>query len=103
MFQANTGEPYLQLLDSNNDGVFDLLTYYVMSAEGEMLTETHDYGMDGQPDFILNYTDNTGSVFYGDSWYEVSDLGTKQGPTVLIDGRSRALDSVLTEIGQGAY
>ena len=91
VFQAKTGVPYLQLLDSDHDGAFDLLTYSSISAEGELLVDVHDYGMDGQPDFILNYKENTASVFYENSWYEVIGMSTGQRPTVTIHGTSRQL------------
>ncbi len=47
IFQANTGQPYLTLGDT--DGVFDMLTYSSLSADGELLDDVEDYGMDGQP------------------------------------------------------
>ncbi len=54
VFQAKTGEPYLTLGDTDGDGVFDMLVYFSLSADGETLATVEDYGMDGQPDFILN-------------------------------------------------
>lgn len=104
VFQANTGEPYLTLGDTDGDGVFDMLVYYSLSAGGETLATVEDYGMDGQPDFILNFEDNTGSVFYEGSWREVHDLGPNTpSATVEIDGEVRLLKDVLTEIGRRPF
>ena len=94
VYQANTGEPYVTLGDTDGDGVFDMLVYYSLSA-------VEDYGMDGQPDFILNFEDNTGSVFYDGSWREVHDLGPNTpNATVEIDGEDQLLHDVLTKIGR---
>jgi hypothetical protein len=104
VFQANTGEPYVTLGDMDGDGVFDMLVYYSLSAVGETLATVEDYGMDGQPDFILNFEDNTGSVFYDGSWRDVRDLGPKSpSATVEIDGEDRLLSDVLTEIGRRPF
>lgn len=104
VFQANTGEPYLTLGDTDGDGVFDMLVYYSLSAAGETLAAVEDYEMDGQPDFILNFEDNTGSVFYAGSWREVHDLGPNTPKaTVEIDGEVRQLNDVLTEIGRRPF
>jgi len=101
VFQANTGQPYLTLGDTDSDGVFDMLTYSSLSADGELLVEVEDYGMDGQPDFILNLEKNSGSVFYDGAWREVRGLGppTSRG-TVEIEGEIRLLTDVLAEIGR---
>jgi hypothetical protein len=104
VFQANTGEPYVTLGDNDGDGVFDMLVYYSLSASGEMLSAVEDYGMDGQPDFILNFEDNTGSVFYDGSWREVHGLGSDTpAATVEINGEDRLLSDVLTEIGRRPF
>lgn len=104
VFQANTGEPYVTLGDTDGDGVFDMLVYYSLSVGGETLAAVEDYGMDGQPDFILNFEDNTGSVFYDGSWREVHDLGPNTpNATVEIDGEDRLLRDVLTEIGRRPF
>jgi hypothetical protein len=104
VFQANTGEPYLTLGDIDSDGVFDMLVYYSLSAGGETLAAVEDFGMDGQPDCILNFKDNTGSVFYDGSWREVHDLGPNTpNATVEIDGENRLLRDVLTEIGRRPF
>ena len=103
IFQAHTGEPYLTLRDSNGDGVFDLLTYASLSASGEWLGEVEDYGMDGQPDFILNSKKKTATVFYNGNWHPVSGLGSGSGATVSIDGETVPLKEILTKLGRGAF
>ena len=104
VFQAGSCAPYLQLGDSNADGVFDFLTYSALSPAGETLVDVEDYGMDGQPDFILNHTDSTAAVFYQGAWYPVDGLGTSgDEPSVTIDGQRRALASVLEEIGRRPF
>jgi hypothetical protein len=104
VFQANTGEPYLTLGDTDGDGVFDMLVYYSLSAGGETLATVEDYGMDGQPDLKLNFKDNTGAVFYDGSWLEIHDLGPNTpSATVEIDGEDRLLRDVLTEIGRHPF
>ena len=104
VFQANTGEPYLRLGDTDGDGVFDMLEYYSLSASGETLAVVEDYGMDGQPDFILNFEGNTGSVYYSGSWREVQNIGpNRESATVEIDGQYRLLNEVLTEIGRRPF
>ena len=104
VFQANTGAPYLSLGDTDSDGVFDMLTYSSLSADGELLIEVEDYGMDGQPDFILNFEENSGSVYYDGAWREVRGLGppTRRG-MVEIEGEVRFLDDVLAEIGRRPF
>ena len=103
VFQAETGKPYLTLRDSDGDGVFDLLTYSTLSESGEVLVEVEDYGMDGQPDLILNHTEKKASVFYQSSWHEVSGVGTDQPASIEIDGQSLLLEDVLDEVGRNAF
>ncbi|MDJ0710461.1 MAG: hypothetical protein QNJ14_08730 [Woeseiaceae bacterium] len=104
VFQANTGEPYVTFGDTDSDGVFDMLMYFSLSADGEMLALVEDYGMDGQPDFILNFQNSTGSVFYEGSWRKVRDLGWETpSATIDIDGENRLLHEVLTEIGRRPF
>ena len=75
VFQTGTCSPYLQLGDRDSDGVFDILTYSALSEDGEILVNVEDYGMDGQPDLILNHTEATASVFYQGAWYPVDGVG----------------------------
>ena len=104
VFQANTGEPYVVFGDTDSDGVFDMLTYSSLSADGEWLAEVEDYGMDGQPDFILNFEKNSGSVFYDGAWREVRGLGPETPrATVEIEGEIRLLKDVLAEIGRRPF
>ncbi len=104
VFQAKTGIPYLTLGDVDGDGVFDLLNYSSLSADGELLVEVEDYGMDGQPDFILNFRESSASVFYNGTWLAVTGIGPGgPPPTVDIDGDIRPLDEVLVEIGRRAF
>ncbi len=104
VFQAKTGIPYLTLGDADNDGVFDLLTYSSLSVDGELLVKVEDYGMDGQPDFIVNFRESSASVFYNGTWLAVTGIGLGgQPPTVDIDGDIRPLDEVLVEIGRRAF
>lgn len=99
VFQKGTCSPYLQLGDRDSDGVFDLLTYSALSEDGETLVNVEDYGMDGQPDLILNHAAATASVFYQGTWYPVSGVGGGT-PSVSIDGQRRPLKEVLEEIGR---
>jgi hypothetical protein len=99
IFQPETGSPVLTLRDDNNDGVFDLLTYSALSESGESLVDVDDYGMDGQPDFILNYQDKTASVFVDGHWHSVDGVATKD-TTVLLNGKRVSLAEVLNTIRQ---
>lgn len=104
IFQTGTCEPYLQLGDSDSDGVFDLLTYSALSQDGELLVDVEDYGMDGQPEFILNHSNSTASVFYQGSWYTVEGIGPNgEKPSVSIKGQRRLLADVLEEIGRRPF
>ena len=103
VFQAGTCEPYLTLRDADDDGVFDLLTYSSLSPDGEVLVEVEDYGMDGQPDFILDVESSSATVFYHGSWYPVSGIGTGNTATVEIEGRSRPLQDILKELGREPF
>lgn len=104
IFQMGTCEPYLQLVDSDSDGVFDLLIYSAMSHDGQVLVSVEDYGMDGQPDFILNFSDSTASVFYEGAWSSVDGIGPGgEQPSVEIEGQRRALGDVLEDIGRRPF
>ena len=99
VYQAGTCAPYLTLGDRDADGVFDLLTYSALSDDGRVLVEVEDYGMDGQPDFILNFAESSASVYYRGTWYAVDGVG-KGSSSVRIDGQPRPLTDVLAEIGR---
>ena len=99
IFQPETGSPVLQLRDDNNDGIFDLLTYSALSEAGEVLVNVEDWGMDGQPDLILNHQDSSASVFVDGSWHEVDGIGTRD-VTVLLDGKRVALKEIVTTLGR---
>jgi hypothetical protein len=103
IFQAKTKKPYLTLRDSDGDGVFDLLTYYSLSEFGEVLVEVEDYGMDGQPDLIVNRAERKASVFYRGSWHSVSGVGTDQPASIEMDGQLLRLEDVLDELGRNAF
>jgi hypothetical protein len=103
IFQAKTEKPYLTLRDSDGDGVFDLLTYNSLSEFGEVLVEVEDYGMDGQPDLIVNHAERKASVFYRGYWHSVSGVGTGQPASIEIDGQLLRLEDVLDERGRNAY
>ncbi len=83
--------------DDDNDGVFDLLTYSALSESGQTLVDVEDYGMDGQPDFILNYEDSTASVFVDGRWHDVEGIGT-DSVTVLLNGEQIPLSEVVTDL-----
>jgi cation diffusion facilitator CzcD-associated flavoprotein CzcO len=99
VFQHATGSPALTIRDANNDGVFDLLTYSALSESGETLVDVEDYGMDGQPDFILNHQVPSASVFYRGRWHVVDGVGT-ESVTVLVDGGRVSLKEILKELGR---
>ena len=99
VFQKETGSPVLTLRDANNDGVFDLLTYSSLSESGETLVDVEDYGMDGQPDFILNYQESSAAVYVDGEWHNVDGVGTDQ-VTVLIGNERVTLKDVLTKLGR---
>ena len=99
IFQPETGSPVLTLRDDNNDGVFDLLTYSALSESGESLVDVDDYGMDGQPDLILNYQDKTASVFVEGHWHSVDGVATNDA-TVLLNDKRVSLAEVLNTIRQ---
>jgi hypothetical protein len=103
IFQAKTEKPYLTMRDSDGDGVFDLLTYFSLSESGEVLVEVEDYGMDGQPDLILDHAGKKASVFYQGSWHNVGGVGTAQAASIEIDGRSLRLEDVLDEVGRNGF
>lgn len=99
IFQSRTGSPAVTLRDADNDGVFDLLTYSALSESGENLVDVEDYGMDGQPDFILDHKAQSARVFVNGMWHEVDGVGT-QSVTVDIEGNEFSLDEVLTALGR---
>gem|GEM_PF-3681473 len=99
VFQKETGSPVLTLRDADNDGVFDLLTYSSLSASGESLVDVEDYGMDGQPDFILNHQESSASVFVDGQWHDVDGVGTDQ-VSVMIGTERVALRDVLAGLGR---
>ena len=99
VFQKQTGSPALTLRDADNDGVFDLLTYSALSASGELLVDVEDYGMDGQPDFILDHQKSSASVFVDGEWHNVDGVGTDQ-VSVVIDNERVALKDVLAKLGR---
>lgn len=99
VFQKQTGSPVLTLRDADNDGVFDLLTYSSLSASGELLVDVEDYGMDGQPDFILNHQESSASVFVDGEWHNVDGVGTDQ-VSVMIGNERVALKDVLEKLGR---
>ena len=71
--------------------------------EEEVISEVEDYGMDGQPDFIVDYQTNSGSIFYLGAWRDVSGLGGGGTPTIEVDGERREIEDVLAELGRGAF
>ena len=97
IFQPRTGSPVLTLRDDNNDGVFDLLTYTALSDTGEALIEVVDYGMDGQPDFILNLRESNATVYVDGTWHPVAGVGTDD-VTVEINGQIRSLVEVVPKL-----
>lgn len=99
IFQPETGSLDLTLRDDNNDGVFDLLTYSTLSESGKSLVDVDDCGMDGQPDWILNYQDKTASVFVDGHWHSVDGIATNDA-TVLLNGKRVPLAEVLGTIRQ---
>ena len=103
IFQAQTGQPFLTLRDSDNDGVFDLLTYSSLSVTGEVLVVVEDYGMDGQPNLIMNHREKKASVFYQGTWHEVIGVGSGQAASIVIDGKSLLLKDILDEAGRSAF
>lgn len=103
IYQAKTGQPHVTLKDANGDGVIDLITYASLSENGDLLAEVEDYGMDGQPDFIVDYQTNSGSIFYLGAWRDVSGLGGGGTPTIEVDGERREIEDVLAELGRGAF
>ena len=101
IFQRGTGQPYLQILDVDSDGVVDLLTYDVLDAEGQRLMSVEDYGMDGQIDFKVDFVSGSVEVFYEGQWRE----GVRR------DGRMEVflnedwvpLSTVLNELGRSEF
>ncbi len=102
VFQLGTGSPVLTVRDDDNNGVFDLLTYSSVTESGEVLVEVDDYGMDGQPDFILNYHESSAKVYFEGEWLTVEGIGSSNA-TVMIGGQSVRLGDVLDEIGRPKY
>jgi len=103
IYQANTGKPYVTLRDADGDGVFDILTYSSLSKSGDILVDVEDYGMDGQPDFILNHREAKASVYYQGAWHDVSGIGTDRPAIVNVDGTSLLLEDILDEVGRNAF
>ena len=101
IFQPKTGSPVLTLRDNNNDGVFDLLTYTAVSDTGEALVSVEDYGMNGQPDFILNFRDHNAAVYVDDTWYPVAGVGTGD-VTVEINGQILSLVEVVSKLRENS-
>lgn len=98
VFQRGTGMPYLALNDSDNDGVFDLLTYSVLDADGNLLIEVEDFGMNGQADMRVNFATDAVQVFYEKQWLEAKKIGT--GRFVAVDGVDVPLHLILDELGR---
>ena len=103
IFQAGTGRPYLTLGDTDNDGVFDMLTYSSLNAGGKVLAVVEDFGMDGQPDLIINFEESTGSIYYDGKWRPILGIGTGKSSYIEIDGTTRGLDEVVSELGRRAF
>jgi len=102
IYQAKTGQPYAVFSDKNGDGVFDLLTYSLLSQDGELLVEIEDYGMDGQADFRIDFKNSTASVYYKGKWRNVEGIGTEKR-TVTLEKQVLPLEAVLEEIGRNAF
>ncbi len=102
IFQRTTGRPYATFLDKDGDGVFDLLTYSVLDAHGDIISEVEDYGMDGQADFKLNFRDRSAEVFYLGEWREVQGFGERD-PWIEYGDRQRPLKEVLAELGRDGF
>lgn len=101
IFQAMTHQPYVTMLDSNGDGVFDLLTYSVLSKDGEILYEVEDYGMDGQADLKIDHINSIAKVFYEGTWHEAKFAGPNT--VVVIDGGSVPLHELVNEIRRNIF
>ena len=101
VFQKTSGQPYLQLLDMDSDGIVDLLAYQVLDADGRLLKAIEDFGMDGQIDFIVDFLEQSIQVFYRGQWNEGVRREGRTG--ILVDGDWVALEAVLSELGRDRY
>ena len=97
VYQAGTGAPAVTISDLNDDGIFDLLTYSALYESGKVRAVVEDYGMDGQPDLILNIAEQTGAVFYDGKWREVDGVSSPN-VTVKVDGANLALSEIIREL-----
>ena len=102
IFQPKTGQPVLTLRDDDKDGVFDLLTYASLSQSGEVLVDVHDYGMDGQPDLIVNYQQSTATLYFEGKWLTVEGVGSSDA-AVMINGELTPLSEAVSSIRRQAY
>ena len=103
VFQKGTGKPYLTLLDTDSDGVVDLLTYYVLDADGNELMSIEDFGMDGQADFKIDFVSDVVQVFYRGEWREGIRRDGSRGMDIRVGNDQVPLSTVLSELGRDDY
>lgn len=96
IFQQGTGKPYATFLDQDGDGVFDLLTYDVLDVDGNLLRSIEDYGMDGQSDLKIDFTNDTVSVFYKGRWRKAEGEGHSR--YVQIESKAVPLQEIVREL-----
>jgi hypothetical protein len=97
IYQAGTGVPILTMSDNNEDGLFDQLTYSTVSQTGNVTAVVEDYGMDGQPDLVLNVADKRGKLLYEGKWRQIKGFGSSS-VTIEADGDIRELSDVIGEM-----
>lgn len=93
IFQKSSGKPYVSVTDVNGDGVLDILTYDVLSVEGELLLTVEDYGMDGQADFKIDFKTGQTWVYWRNQWREAK--GENSNKFILIDQQRLPLATVV--------
>ena len=95
--------PYVSLLDSDADGVFDYIEYNILDESGKILKSVEDYGMDGQADLIADYVRRSAVVFYSGKWLTVDGIDTDGERTVSVDGIDRPLGEIIEELKNRAF
>ena len=101
IFQKGTGKPYVNIVDLNGDGVFDLLTYSILNKKGEWIAEIEDYGMNGVIDFRTFIKEKRSEVYYQNKWYKVQKEGNERW--IVVNKLKRPLKDVLNELGRNKF
>ncbi len=89
IFHSAAKQPMVMLIDENDDGVHDSITYDQYDSNGNLISTTIDRNFDGQSDFKM-IIDNTGSkpsmsafAWISNQWYQVHERGRDSNGLVI--------------------